>query len=649
MRLYILIVILFLQLPLFSQVVNGEIDLTDWDFNNNPPVELSGEWLVENSSGDKFFSNVPGDWGEPTGRGVFTLNIKSSGVKHLLFYTSLLTTKSIVTHNEKVILRDDLKRSHYIPVNLVAGDNIFKIDITNKDDTEGGIRNIPYIGDSYKLRDAFEKSVLKDIISSGASFIIFILFLSLFLYHRDDKSSLYIALICLALFARGFVTNDKMIYSFISLPFFIVNRIEYGTIYFLPFFLLKFCNDFFSKVKFTFIQRLLTNIGLIFGFSVVLLPISFYLKLYNFFLLYALITSLYLLSSLIYLSIKKEEDAVRILLSVLTLSFASAYDINIVFNGNSDHMILSRVIIVFILLMAYIVSYRQLRSIKKIAALSNSNYQVNKYFRKFVPIEFIKTIGGPSANYIERGEGCKKEMTILFSSIKNFYKTSRLLKGEEIIELLNRCYSVVSPIIIKHGGFVDKFMDETIMCIFPNNPQNAINATIEISDAINEDNKKNKTPIEMVSGIHIGEIFVGIVGDENRVDATVISKVVNTASRIASFTKKIDKEILISEDVYTHITSSGINCNYMGRIRLKGNENSIGIYSVYSNKEKSRASSELEADSLFSLTMKKLEKSTLTRIENVLLNIKKIYFHHKPTLYYLKLIRENRKLEDIEK
>lgn len=649
MKFKIFIILLLLGIILNAQVINGEIDLSEWDFYSNPPVDLSGQWLVENSYGDKFFANVPGDWGEPTGRGIFTLNIKSSGEKHLLFYTSLLTSKSVITHNNNIILQDDLKRTHYIPIDLIKGDNILKIDITNEHDTEGGIRNIPYIGNSRQLREVYERSVFKDLISSGSSFIIFILFLSLYLYHRDDRSSLYIALICLALFARGFVTNDKMIYSFLNIPFFIVNRIEYGTIYFLPFFLLKFCNDFFNKVRFTLFHRLLTNTGLLFGISVIVLPIGLYLKIYNSFLVYALLTSMYLLISLIYLTIKKEEDAIRILLSILTLSFASAYDINIVFNGNSDHMILSRVIIVFILLMAYIVSYRQLRSIKKIAALSNSNYQVNKYFKKFVPVEFIKTIGYPSANNIERGEGCKKEMTILFSSIKNFYKTSRLLKGQEIIELLNRCYSVVSPIIIKHGGFVDKFMDETIMCIFPNSSQDAINATIEISDAIYKDNKKNKIPIEMVSGIHIGEIFVGIVGDDNRIDATVISKVVNTASRIASFAKKIDKEILLSEDVYSFINTNNVRCNYMGRIRLKGNENSIGIYSIYSNNERSMSASELEADSLFSLTMRKLEKSTLTRIENVLLNIKKIYYHHKPTLYYLKLIRENRRLEDLEK
>lgn len=302
--------------------------------------------------------------------------------------------------------------------------------------------------------------------------------------------------------------------------------------------------------------------------------------------------------------------------------------------------------------MSYAVSHRLLVDIKNTRKLSDDNRKVNRYLSKFVPGGFIKSIGKGSITTIQKGDGTVENMTVLFSSVKDFYKHTRLLKGEEVIELLNRCYAIISPIIKKHGGFVDKFMDETLMALFSGGPEDALNASIEIAQEMNKYNSLNPydIPLEIRSGIHMGELFIGIVGDKNRLDATVISKVVNTASRIGSFTKKIDKDILISEEVYNSLNhNSEFKTHYMGRVKLKGNSNSIGIYSVCIFNGKFKKEEINQADNLFSITMKKLENSTLSKIEDVLINIKNIYKHHTPTLYYLKLIRENRRLEDLEK
>lgn len=183
------------------------------------------------------------------------------------------------------------------------------------------------------------------------------------------------------------------------------------------------------------------------------------------------------------------------------------------------------------------------------------------------------------------------------------------------------------------------------MAVFPAKPEDAIDAIIQINLELKMYNNShpNLTPIEIRSGIHIGSQFIGIVGDEKRVDATVISKVVNTASRINSFTEKLDRNILISDDIYQRLTNKkGYESKFMGKVKLKGNMNFMGIHCIYTDFVE-------DADNLFSLTMSKLENSSLDKIENVLLNIKMMYKNHAPTIFYLNLIQKNKRLEDFEK
>lgn len=653
LKILLLISIFIISYSLNSQVKNGEIDLSNYDFKAGKPVNLSGEWKFRNGYSEEEIAIVPGSWDGGKGDVIYSLLIISSGAENLILSPYQINTKYKIFNNGRLIIEDSKNRSLQIPISLDKGKNLLEFYISNYTDIIGGFTGQPHIGSYASMVEIYEKRFLSDVICSGASFIIFIFFVILYLSYRKDKSTLYFALICFLLFIRGLVTNDKVLYTFIpSLPYVFINKLEYLTVYFLPFFLLLFIKSYFNRNKVKQVYNIIVYISGLFPAIAVFTPPVFYISYFYIFCIFAFIATLFVFIVLTVYCFRRYENASKILISIICLLFAAFYDMVLVITKSSLNLILVRAMMIFILFMSYTVSHRLLVNIKKIRKLSDDNKNVNRYLSKFVPAGFIKSIDKGSITTIRKGDGTTLNMTVLFSSIKDFHKQTRLLKGEEVIELLNRCYEIISPIIRKHGGFVDKFMDETLMALFSGGPEDALNASIEISTEMNKYNSlhNNEMPLEIRSGIHMGELYIGIVGDENRLDATVISKVVNTASRIGSFTKKIDKDILISDEVFNSLNHSDeYKTHYMGRVKLKGNLKDIGIYSVCILDSKYAKEEIHQADNLFSITMKKLENSTLSKIEDVLMNIKNIYSKHTPTLYYLKLIRENRRLEDLEK
>ncbi|MGL1891701.1 MAG: adenylate/guanylate cyclase domain-containing protein [Spirochaetaceae bacterium] len=645
-RTLLAILLITISLCLFSNVEKGVIDLSNYDFNTDEPLDLSGEWILKQDNRNDIFSNVPGGWIGHKGEVTYIINIISSGAKRLIIAPSQINSKYKLFHNGIQIASDDQNRPRYIPIELINGINKLEFNITNYTDVFSGFRNHPYIGNFNTMMRKHERNILKDTFFSGASFIMFIFFVVLFLHYKKDRSMLYFALICINFAVRSFVTNDKVIFYYLpNLSYDICNKLEYLTIYILPLLLLLFLYNYFKKAKKDKLFLIFTIISIVYPLSALLFTPALYMKLSISFYIYICIFSVYIIIKLVFYTINRYRDSLKLSVSLLCLCFAGIYDINIIFNSSSVTLILPGSMIIFIMFMSFIVSKREIDNTKQIEKLSSETLKVNKYLSKFVPNHFIETVGMGNILEIKKGDGMEKDMTVLFASIKNFKKDLKLYNPEESVELLNRCFSVISPIISSNNGFIDKFIDETLMAVFPGKPEDAIDAIIQINIELKMYNSSNSEdrPIEIRSGIHIGKQFIGIVGDDKRVDATVISKVVNTASRINSFTNKIDRNILISDDVYQRLSNkNGYETKFMGKVKLKGNKNFIGIHCIYIDDMD-------EADNLFSMTMTRLGNSSLDKIENVLLNIKSMYKDHTPSLYYLELIQRNKTLEDIEK
>lgn len=641
----LLLQLIFVLTLSYSQINSGFINIRDIDFDISSPIKLSGDWIVTYPDGRSIISKVPADWegDEPTV--TYTLRIESQK-QDLILAPTQINSSYVLLLNGVELVREDSYRFLYVPVTLKDGVNRLDLVITNTTDPVGGIRNSPLLGSHIKMRERQLKTKLRDGIFAGANIIVAIFFIILYFYYKRDRSSIYFALLCIALAIRGVVINDKILFLYIdNLSGTLIQRLEYFSVYSLPLLFMLFIKTYFNYSSHRLPFIILAGLTIPFPISVVFLPPLMYKSVLFIYFIFAIITILFIVFTLAYYIYKRMEDSVKIFVSLLIIGLAAISDISIVLFNRSETHILSIVLMIFILYMIYNIFSTETRKLLKRSELTNENIQVNRYLHKFVPSKYIKSIGLGDTFSISDGDGIDREMTILFSSIKGFQNEFALHQAEDGIKLLNRVFSIISPIFTKHNGLIDKFMDESIMVLFPEDPQDAIRAIMEVNSVLEGYNRTNPTlfPIELYTGIHIGPCHFGIVGDGKRSDITVISPTVNKASRIHSFAEKIDQSILISDALYKIINiDSEYNDLYMGKVKLKGNRDFVGIYTLFTHNI-------TQADNLFSMTMRKLENSSLYDIESVLQRIKTIHRTHKPSNYYLDLINKNRKLEELEK
>lgn len=208
-----------------------------------------------------------------------------------------------------------------------------------------------------------------------------------------------------------------------------------------------------------------------------------------------------------------------------------------------------------------------------------------KAFSVFVPLEFLNYLGYRSMLEVRLGDQVQKHMTVLFCDIKDFSRISENMSPKEAFDFINTFLGVVSPVIRENGGFIDKYIGDAIMALFPNRPDDAVKAAVRTADVLKTLNATREAsgtePIRVGIGIHVGELMLGMVGEEQRMDGTVISDAVNTASRMEGLTKPFDTTIIVSAHVLGELENrEAFNTKYLGKIKVKGKNERLDIHSV---------------------------------------------------------------------
>jgi adenylate cyclase len=207
---------------------------------------------------------------------------------------------------------------------------------------------------------------------------------------------------------------------------------------------------------------------------------------------------------------------------------------------------------------------------------------------KFVPFEFIGSLGHKLITDVKLGDQVEKVVTVLFTDIRDFTSLSEQMTPEENFQFVSSYNKRMGPIIRDHSGFINQYLGDAIMALFPEGGENALAAAIEMHRNIREFNStqkiRNLPSIKMGIGMHTGPLIMGITGDKDRLDATTISDAVNTASRIESLTKYYKVGILLSEITLQQIAHPDIfHLRYLGKVQVKGKQLSIGIHECFSS------------------------------------------------------------------
>lgn len=210
--------------------------------------------------------------------------------------------------------------------------------------------------------------------------------------------------------------------------------------------------------------------------------------------------------------------------------------------------------------------------------------KINIAYSRFVPREFLRFLEKESILDVTLGDQVQKEMTILFSDIRDFTSLSENMSPKENFDFINSYLKGVGPVIRNHHGFIDKYIGDAVMALFPESPQAAVRAAIAMQKQVYIYNSENPHhgQIAIGVGLHTGTLMLGTIGEEERMESTVISDAVNLASRLEGLTKLYGAGILISEETLLVLKDIWeFNSRFLGRVRVKGKKTAVGVYEVY--------------------------------------------------------------------
>ena len=211
--------------------------------------------------------------------------------------------------------------------------------------------------------------------------------------------------------------------------------------------------------------------------------------------------------------------------------------------------------------------------------------RINMALSQFVPMEFLHLLEKDSITDVRLGDCMQKQMTVLFADIRSFTTLSESMSPKENFDFINAYLGHVSPVIRKHHGFIDKYIGDAIMALFPGKADDAVQASIEIHQELvkfNQERASNKLlPIKIGIGLHTGTLMLGTIGEQKRMEGTVISDAVNLASRLEGLTKIYGASILLSEEILMALTEpAAYHFRFLGKVRVKGKQAPVHVFEI---------------------------------------------------------------------
>ncbi len=224
-----------------------------------------------------------------------------------------------------------------------------------------------------------------------------------------------------------------------------------------------------------------------------------------------------------------------------------------------------------------------LRALSIQMSISVENSRLYTIFEKFVSKPFLNQLGQEHIFDIERGDSVEKHMNVLFMDIRNFTQFSEKQNANETFHFINEYLAEVAPVIHEYNGFIDKFLGDGIMALFPTRSDEALRACIEMQRRVKKfAEKKNKLlTLDVGMGLHYGPLMLGIVGESQHIEGTVIGDTVNIASRLETFNKVYHTQCLISDNVKKRLLKAeDYHLRQVGQVRLLGRQEAVAVWQV---------------------------------------------------------------------
>lgn len=212
--------------------------------------------------------------------------------------------------------------------------------------------------------------------------------------------------------------------------------------------------------------------------------------------------------------------------------------------------------------------------------------ELNQSLDRFVPHVLLEYLNKESITEVNLGDHMLGEMAVMFADIRGFTALSEALTPQQSFSFLNDYLSTVGPIIRENNGFVDKYLGDGLMAVFPEGAKDAVSAAVAMQIALTDLNQRlsqqGLATVQMGVGINTGKVMLGMLGEEQRIQGTVISDAVNVASRLEGLTKQYRINIAVCQGTMKAVQASGkYNFRFIDRVRAKGRAGTMNVFEVF--------------------------------------------------------------------
>lgn len=181
----------------------------------------------------------------------------------------------------------------------------------------------------------------------------------------------------------------------------------------------------------------------------------------------------------------------------------------------------------------------------------------------------------------------RRQVSVMFADIASFTALAEREPPDKVVALLNQLFTIMTEIVFRHGGTVDKLIGDCMMAFWgapddqPDHAKRAVAAAIDIQRWLDVANDCWEDAlglqIQLAIGIHSGDAIVGNLGSEKRMEYTCVGDTVNVAARLEALARP--QQILISDATRDALAVS-VRCAPLGKRHLPGRMGEVGLHEV---------------------------------------------------------------------
>jgi class 3 adenylate cyclase len=211
--------------------------------------------------------------------------------------------------------------------------------------------------------------------------------------------------------------------------------------------------------------------------------------------------------------------------------------------------------------------------------------ETNAALQRFVPHEFLACLNKASIVEVQLADHVQRTMTILFSDIRSFTTLSEKMTPEENFHFINAYLSQMGPIVREHRGFIDKYIGDAVMALF-DTADDAMEASVAMLRTLARYNharaQEHHPPLHIGIGLNTGTLMLGTIGEQHRMEGTVISDAVNLAAHMEGMTKIYDTSLLISENTFHYLSDPDrYLMHIIDKVKVKGKVEPVTVFGVF--------------------------------------------------------------------